>query len=58
MLDSRMLQWWTVPGDDGGVLELRRVAVPVPAAGEVLVKVASAGVNRGETAHPCGLRGG
>ena len=48
MLDSEMLQWWTVPGDDGGVLELRRVSVPVPAAGEVLVKVASAGVNRGE----------
>lgn len=40
--------WWTVPGPDGGVLELRQTDVPQPGAGEVLVQVRAAGVNRGE----------
>jgi NADPH:quinone reductase len=44
----QMKQWWVVPASDGGVLEFRDVDVPVPGAGEVLVKVAAAGVNRGE----------
>lgn len=40
--------WWTVPGSDGGVLELRQVDVPFPGPGQVLVRVRAAGVNRGE----------
>lgn len=40
--------WWTVPGTDGGVLELRQVDVPSPGHGQVLVRVRAAGVNRGE----------
>ena len=47
-MPDTMRQWWTVPGLDGGVSELRRVPVPEPGEGEVLVKVAGAGVNRGE----------
>ena len=43
-----MSAWWTVPGPDGGVLELRRVAQPEPGLEEVLVAVRAAGVNRGE----------
>ncbi len=43
-----MRQWWTVPGPDGGISELRDVPVPQPGPGEVLVQVAGAGVNRGE----------
>lgn len=43
-----MLQWWTVPGEAGGVLEPRQVARPEPGPGQVLVKVHGAGVNRGE----------
>ena len=45
---SDMRQWWTVPGEEGGVLEQRTVPIPEPGAHEVLVRVASAGVNRGE----------
>lgn len=37
-----------VPGPTGGRLELRDVAEPAAGPGEVLVKVAAAGVNRGE----------
>lgn len=43
-----MQQWWVVPGADGAELELREVERPTPSAGEVLVRVAGAGVNRGE----------
>jgi len=43
-----MLQWWTVPGKDGGVLEQRQVPVPEAGPGQVLIKVVGAGVNRGE----------
>ena len=45
---STMRQWWVVPGAEGAEVELRNVAVPEPAPGEVLVRVAGAGVNRGE----------
>ena len=40
-----MLQWWTVPGKDGGVLEQRQVPVPEAGPGQVLIKVVGAGVN-------------
>lgn len=43
-----MRQWWVVPGRDGGELELRDVPVPEPGPGQVLVRMAGAGVNRGE----------
>jgi NADPH2:quinone reductase len=41
-------QWWVVPGEVGAVLELRYVEVPRPRAGQVLVRMGGAGVNRGE----------
>jgi NADPH2:quinone reductase len=41
-------QWWAVPGEIGAVPELRDVLVPTPGFGEVLVRMAGAGVNRGE----------
>ena len=43
-----MKQWWVVPGPSGGQLELRDVPVPEPGPGQVLVRMAGAGVNRGE----------
>ncbi|MGI9613997.1 MAG: quinone oxidoreductase family protein [Acidimicrobiales bacterium] len=43
-----MQQWWVVPGPDGAEVELRDVEVPEPGLGQVLVRVAGAGVNRGE----------
>ncbi len=43
-----MKQWWVVPGAAGAVRELRDVDVPTPDAGQVLVRMAGAGVNRGE----------
>ena len=43
-----MQQWWVVPGPDGAEVELRDVEVPEPGPGQVLVRVAGAGVNRGE----------
>ncbi|MBK01221.1 MAG: acryloyl-CoA reductase [Acidimicrobiaceae bacterium] len=41
-------QWWVVPGETEAVPELREVRVPTPGAGQVLVRMAGAGVNRGE----------
>ena len=55
MVDT-MRQWWTVPGAEGGVSELRQVPIPEPGPGEVLIKVAGAGVNRGELIARPGLR--
>jgi len=43
-----MRQWWVVPGPDGAEVELRNVADPEPAKDQVLVRIAGAGVNRGE----------
>lgn len=43
-----MKQWWAVPGPDGAVPEQRDVETPTPADGQVVVKMAAAGVNRGE----------
>ena len=54
-MPDTMRQWWTVPGPEGGFSELRRVPVPEPGEGEVLVRVAGAGVNRGELIARPGL---
>jgi NADPH2:quinone reductase len=43
-----MKAWFTVPGPQGAVFELRETAVPTAAPGQVLVAVRAAGVNRGE----------
>ena len=43
-----MKQWWAVPGPEGAVPELRDVEAPTAGDGQVLVKMAAAGVNRGE----------
>lgn len=43
-----MKQWWVVPGQSGAVTELRPVETPTPGPGQVLVRMAGAGVNRGE----------
>ena len=43
-----MKQWWMVPGETGAVPELRDVESPTPGPGQVLVRMAGAGVNRGE----------
>lgn len=43
-----MRQWWVVPGPDGGKVELRQVDRPPIGPSEALVKIAAAGVNRGE----------
>ena len=43
-----MKQWWVVPGPDGAVTELRHVDQPTPGPGQALVRMAGAGINRGE----------
>jgi NADPH:quinone reductase-like Zn-dependent oxidoreductase len=53
---NEMGQWWTVPGDVGGVLELRHVPIPRPGPGQSLIKIAGAGVNRGELIARSALR--
>lgn len=46
-----------VPGEDAGARVVRMVQLPVPKpqAGEVLIKVAAAGVNRGDLAQVAGM---
>jgi NADPH:quinone reductase len=46
-----------VPGEDAGarVVRLVQLPVPKPQAGEVLIKVAGAGVNRGDLAQVAGM---
>ncbi len=43
-----MKQWWAVPGESGAISDLRDVDEPSPETGRVLVRMAGAGVNRGE----------
>ena len=44
-----MKQWWVVPGETGAITELRDVGVPTPRPGQVLVRMAGAGVKRCHT---------
>jgi NADPH2:quinone reductase len=53
-----MKAWFTVPGPDGALFELRETAVPTAAAGQVVVAVRAAGVNRGELIRGAALRPG
>lgn len=50
-----MKSWWVGSGTGGTTLEQREVAEPRPKAGEVLVKVRAAGLNRGEFIGGYGL---
>ena len=47
-----------IPGPAGAAVEMREVPAPVPAAGEGLVRVRAAGLNRGELAVRNGLKSG
>ena len=47
-----------IPGPGGAVVEVREIAAPVAAPGEVLVKVHAAGLNRGEMSVKHGLIAG
>jgi len=47
-MTQTMKAWFTVPGPEGAVFELRETPVPSPGPGQVLVAVRAAGVNRGE----------
>jgi NADPH:quinone reductase len=48
----------TIPGETGGRVEVRRVSVPAVGAGQLLVRVMAAGINRGEIVALTGLRAG
>jgi NADPH2:quinone reductase len=50
-----MKSYWMVSDDTGSRLELRDVATPQPGAGQVLVKMHAASLNRGEFIHGHGL---
>jgi NADPH:quinone reductase-like Zn-dependent oxidoreductase len=43
-----MRAWWIAPGPGGTAVELRETAAPPPKAGELLVRVRAASLNRGE----------
>ncbi len=51
-----MKAYWISPGPAGTAVELRETAAPEPKAGEILVRVRAASLNRGELAG--GAHGG
>ena len=57
-MTQTMKAWFTVPGPEGAVFELRDAAVPAPGPGQVVVAVRAAGVNRGELIRGAQLRTG
>lgn len=50
-----MKSYWMVSNDTGSHLELRDVVAPTPGAGQALVKMHAASLNRGEFIHGHGL---
>ena len=50
-----MKSYWLVSDAHGSRLELRQVDTPIPGAGQVLVKMHAASLNRGEFIHGHGL---
>ena len=55
-MTQTMKAWFTVPGPEGAVFELREAPVPAPGAGQVVVAVRAAGTNRGELIRGAQLR--
>jgi NADPH:quinone reductase-like Zn-dependent oxidoreductase len=53
-----MKSWFIQAGDGQTTLDLREVAVPAPGAGQVLVRLRAAGLNRGEFIAAHGLHSG
>jgi NADPH:quinone reductase-like Zn-dependent oxidoreductase len=53
-----MKAWFIISGKDATSVELRDVPVPEPKAGELLTRVRTAGLNRGEFIAGHGLSGG
>src|SRR5437870_13871955 len=53
-----MKAWFAVPGPEGAKFELREAPAPTAAAGQVVVAVRAAGVNRGELIRGAALRSG
>lgn len=51
-----MKAWFTVPGPEGAVFELRETPIPAPGPGQVMVAVRAAGTNRGELIRGAQLR--
>jgi len=47
-----------IPGVEGGHIEIRDLPVPLPEAGQVLVRVRASGLNRGEIGQVKALRSG
>src|SRR4029453_14331736 len=50
--------WFTVPGPEGAVFELRETSAAVPGPGQVAVAVRAAGTNRGELIRGAALKAG
>src|SRR2546425_892797 len=53
-----MKAWFAVPGPEGAKFELREAPAPTAAAGQVVVAVRAAGVNRGGLIRGAALRSG